>query len=186
MLAAAGFPNGVDTVINYPLGYNPGILHKIDIVLGLFGGGHDGPIRYKINNVDYATAWSPQYRFIRGQIPDLALIQDVDTPEPTLYMYQRFHSKGGVFQGGDDEQDQILAKARAEFDTEKRRALVFDAQRHEGGAVHYPFSHGGAASFELDWPAVRNVNVFRTDLSGVNPALNYWLDTTKAPFNKKS
>jgi peptide/nickel transport system substrate-binding protein len=185
LLAASGFPDGIDTVINYPLGYNPGILHKIDVVLSLFGGGHGGPIRYKVNNVDYQTAWSPQYRFIRGQIPDLALIQDVDTPEPTLYMYQRFHSKGGVFQGGDDTQDQILTKARAEFDEEKRRALVFEAQRHEGGAVHYPFSHGGANSFELNWPAVRNINVFRTDLSGVNPGLTYWLDQTKPPFNKK-
>jgi ABC-type transport system substrate-binding protein len=185
LLSAAGFPNGVDTVINYPLGYNPGILHKIDIVLGLFGGGHGGPIRYKINNVDYQTAWSPQYRFIRGQIPDLALIQDVDTPEPTLYMYQRFHSKGGVFQGGDSQQDEILTKARAEFDEEKRRALIFEAQRYEGGAVHYPFTHGGANSFELNWPAVRNVNVFRTDLSGVNPALTYWLDQTKPPFGKQ-
>jgi ABC-type transport system substrate-binding protein len=185
LLAAAGFPNGIDTVMNYPLGYNPGILHKIDVVLGLFGGGHGGPIRYKVNNVDYATAWSPQYRFIRGQIPDLALIQDVDTPEPTLYMYQRFHSKGGVFQGGDDTQDQILTKARAEFDEEKRRALVYEAQRHEGGAVHYPFSHGGANTFELNWPAVKNINVFRTDLSGVNPGVNFWLDQTLAPFNKK-
>ncbi len=184
-LAAAGFPDGIDTVINYPLGYNPGILHKIDVVLGLFGGGHGGPIRYKINNVDYATAWSPQYRFIRGQIPDLALIQDVDTPEPTLYMYQRFHSKGGVFQGGDDTLDQILTKARAEFDEEKRRALVLDAQRHEAQSMHYPFSHGGANSFELNWPAVRNINVFRTDLSGVNPGATFWLDQTLAPFNKK-
>jgi len=185
LLSASGFPDGIDTVINYPFGYNPGILHKIEIVLGLFGGGHGGPIRYKVNNVDYQTAWSPQYRFIRGQIPDLALIQDVDTPEPTLYMYQRFHSKGGVFQGGDDMLDDILTKARAEFDEEKRRALVFEAQRHEGGTMHYPFTHGGANSFELNWPAVRNINVFRTDLSGVNPGLTFWLDQTKAPFNKK-
>ena len=58
-----------------------------------------------------------------------------------------------------------------------------ESQRHEGGAVHYPFSHGGANSFELDWPAVRNINVYRSDLSGVNPGLTFWLDQTKPPFS---
>jgi ABC-type transport system substrate-binding protein len=181
LLAAAGFPNGIDTVINYPPQYNAGILKKIAVVLALFGGGPTGPVRYKENLIDYYVAWSPQYRLIRGQIPDLALLQDVDTPDPTLYMYSRFHSKGGVYQGGDSTLDDLLSKAVQEFDTEKRRELIHEVQRYEGGMMHFPLSHGGASSFELHWPAVRNLRVYQ---GGVNPEVTYWYDNTKAPFGK--
>jgi hypothetical protein len=75
-------------------------------------------------------------------------------------MYSRFHSKGAVYQGGDSTLDEILNKAVLEFDEDKRKALIHEAQRWEGGMMHYPFSHGGAGSFELNWPAVRNLNVF--------------------------
>jgi peptide/nickel transport system substrate-binding protein len=181
LLAAAGFPNGVDTEMNVTYGYNAGILKKMEIVMALFGGGHGGPIRYKINAIDYQTAWSPQIRFIKGQINGVALLQDVDTPDPTLYMYSRFHSKGGVFQGGDANQDEILRKAKGEFDDAKRKALIHEAQRYEGGQMHFPQSHGGASTFELNWPAVRGIGVW----DGVdNLEAAYWLDQTKPPFNK--
>ena len=179
LLTAAGFPNGIDTVINYPPQYNANILKRIDVVLALFGGGPTGPIRYKVNFIDYYTEWSPKYRLIRGQIPDLALI--VDTPDPTSYMYSRFNSKGAVYQGGDATVDEMLNKAVTEFDAEKRRELIHEVQRYEGLMMHYPFSHGGASSFELNWPAVRNLNVFD---GAVNPEAAWWYDPTKAPFGK--
>jgi hypothetical protein len=153
----------------------------MEVIMALFGGGHDGLVRYKIDPLDYQTEWSPRIRFIRGQIPGVALLQDVDTPEPTLYMYQRFHSKGGVYQGGDSKLDEILAKARGEFDEEKRKALIHEAQRYEGGQMHFPLSHGGASTYELNWPSVRGLKVW----DGVdNIEAFMWLDQTKPPFNK--
>jgi peptide/nickel transport system substrate-binding protein len=181
LLTAAGYPNGVDTEMNVSFGYNAGILKKMEVVMALFGGGHEGLVRYKISPLDYQTEWSPRIRFIRGQIPGVALLQDVDTPEPTLYMYQRFHSKGGVYQGGDSTLDEILSKAKGEFDEPKRMALIHEAQRYEGGQMHFPLSHGGASTYELNWPSVRGIKVW----DGVdNLEAGYWLDQTKAPFNK--
>jgi ABC-type transport system substrate-binding protein len=181
LLTAAGFPNGVDTVMNVSFGYNAGILKKMEVIMALFGGGHDGLVRYKIEPLDYQTEWSPRIRFIRGQIPGVALLQDVDTPEPTLYMYQRFHSKGGVYQGGDSTLDEMLSKARGEFDEQKRKALIHEVQRYEGGQMHFPLSHGGASTYELNWPSVRGLKVW----DGVdNTEAFMWLDQTKAPFNK--
>jgi ABC-type transport system substrate-binding protein len=181
LLAAAGFANGLDTEMTVTYGYNAGILKKMEVIMALFGGGHNGPIRYKQNILDYATEWSPKIRFIKGQINGVALLQDVDTPEPTLYMYSRFNSKGGFFQGGDSTQDDTLRKAKGEFDEAKRKALIHEAQRYEGGQMHYPQSHGGASTFELNWPSVKGIKVW----DGVdNLEAAYWLDQTKAPFKK--
>jgi ABC-type transport system substrate-binding protein len=181
LLAAAGYANGLDTEMTVTYGYNAGILKKMEVIMALFGGGHDGPIRYKTNQLDYQTEWSTKIRFIKGQINGVALLQDVDTPDPTLYMFSRFHSKGGVFQGGDASQDEILRKAKGEFDEAKRKALIHESQRYEGGQLHFPQSHGGASTFELNWPSVKGIKVW----DGVdNLEAAYWLDQTKAPFNK--
>ena len=52
LLAAAGYPNGLDTEMTVTYGYNAGILKKMEVIMALFGGGHDGPIRYKANQLD--------------------------------------------------------------------------------------------------------------------------------------
>ena len=181
LLSAAGYANGLETDLTVTFGYNAGILKKMEVVMALLGGGHGGPISFKIQPLDYQTEWSPKVRLIRGQFNGVALLNDVDTPEPTLYMYSRFHSKGGVYQGGDATLDEILAKAKGEFDEPKRKALIWEAQRYEGGQMHYPLTHGGASTYELYWPGVRGVKAW----DGVdNLEAMYWVDPTKAPFNK--
>ena len=108
------------------------------------------------------------------------MLQDVDTPDPALYLYQRYNPNGGVFQGGDDAITALTEKAKAEFDTEARKSLVYDIQRYEGKAMHFPFSHGGATTYVVNWPAVRGYDVWQGD----NTSMQYnflWRDPTKAP-----
>ena len=75
---------------------------------------------------------------------------------PRLYIYQRYNPNGGVFQGGDDMMTELTNKAKAEFDNDARKQLVYEMQRHEGKAMNFPFSHGGSSNFVLNWPCVRN------------------------------
>jgi ABC-type transport system substrate-binding protein len=181
LLAAAGYKDYLKTTMTATFGYNPGILKKMEVIMALFGGGSEGVIRYDIKQLDYSTEWSPVVRFGKGKHNGVALIQDVDTPDAALYLYSRYNSKGGVYQGGDATTDELTAKAKREFDDDKRKELVYEIQRYEGKAMHFPFSHGGASTFVLTWPALRNFNVWQ---GGYNPNITYWLDQTKAPFNK--
>jgi peptide/nickel transport system substrate-binding protein len=180
LLSAAGYPDGLDTHMTITTGYNPGILNKMNVVMAVFGGGQEGPIRYTITDLDYKVEWSPKIRFIKGAIDGVALLQDVDTPDPALYLYQRYNPNGGVFQGGDETITELTAKAKAEFDDEARKSLVYDIQRYEGKAMHFPFSHGGATTYIVNWPSVRGYNVWQGDNDGSQ--YNFlWRDPTKAP-----
>jgi ABC-type transport system substrate-binding protein len=180
LLSAAGYPDGLDTHMTITTGYNPGILNKMNVVMAVFGGGQGGLIRYTISDLDYKVEWSPKVRFIKGAIDGIALLQDVDTPDPALYLYQRYNPNGGVYQGGDDMMTELTNKARAEFDTEARKSLVYDIQRYEGKAMNFPFSHGGATTYVVNWPAVRGYDVWQGDNDGSQ--YNFiWRDPKKAP-----
>ena len=75
----------------------------------------------------------------------------------------------------------MTKKAMAEFDAAKRKQLVHDIQRYEGGKMFFP-RIGGARGFSVSWPAVRNREVYQ---GGTQRALTtLWLDQTKAPFKK--
>ena len=55
LLSAAGYPDGLDTVMTITTGYNPGILNKMNVVEAAFGGGSGGLIRYTFKDLDYHT-----------------------------------------------------------------------------------------------------------------------------------
>jgi hypothetical protein len=75
---------------------------------------------------------------------------------------------------------ELTNKARAEFDTEARKSLVYDIQRYEGKAMNFPFSHGGATTYVVNWPAVRGYDVWQGDNDGSQ--YNFiWRDPKKAP-----
>src|SRR2546425_5312012 len=102
------------------------------------------------------------------------------------------YSKGGVaFYGydvankgdisGDPTVDDLLLKARGEIDTEKRQALIYEVQRYLGGKQYSVRWAGGASSFSLAWPIIRNYRVNR----GGNPEQAwFWLDDKQPPTRK--
>ncbi len=181
LLTAAGYPNGLDTTMIMTSGYNPGILNKMNVVEAAFGGGHGGAIRYKLQDLNYQTEWSPKVRFAKGAQNGVALLQDVDTPDPALYIYQRYNPNGGVFQGGDATMTDLSQKAKAEFDPEARKKLVYEMQKYEGKTLHFPLSHGGATTFVVNWPCVRNWDVYKGELSTGTFYNTLWRDPTKDP-----
>ena len=115
--------------------------------------------------------------------------------EATGQLMYDYYSKGGTgFYGfdvsgkgdnsGDPTLDAMLEKARGEFDTEKRRAQVFEIQRYLAKpmyAIRYP---GGANGFNLIWPVVKNYNVWRGDPRAAY--MKYWLDESQPPVGKKA
>jgi peptide/nickel transport system substrate-binding protein len=181
LLAAAGFANGVDTTVHYPGSNYPATTVKVfEISLGMVR--DSGLFRFGIDLVNYNTEWTPKFRNSRGQIQDVAMINEAGTLDPTVYLYTRYHSSGAGYQGGDSTLDDLLGKAVREFDTGARQKLLYDVQRREARSMNYPLTHGGATGFQLSWPVLRNVRVFQ----GGSGRLwtNEFLDPTKAPLGK--
>jgi hypothetical protein len=80
---------------------------------------------------------------------------------------------------GDPYLEDLLLKARAEPDVEKRKAACHECQRYVAKTQYYTRWPGSASGYTLRWPAVRNFNVFRSDLK---LDTTIWLDQTKRPF----
>src|SRR4051812_35050699 len=142
-----------------------------------------GVFKFKITYIaNYDADWVINYHnqakqpFNGVTISLSSLAQD-----PATYLYAYYNSKGQLRQGTDATLDDMTKKAMAEFDTNKRKQLVHDIQRYEGGKMFFP-RIGGARGFSVAWPAVRNREVYQ---GGTQRALTtLWLDQTKAPFKK--
>jgi ABC-type transport system substrate-binding protein len=92
--------------------------------------------------------------------------------------YTGFFSPNSAFQKGDPRLNEILEKARAEFDQKKSMALMHELQKimaDEQYMLHFP---GSASDFDLAWPVIRNQNVFTGDLMHVG----VWLDPSRPPL----
>jgi len=76
----------------------------------------------------------------------------------------------------------LVAKAKAELDTEKRKQLVYEAQRVLGKACYAISEPGNADGFELAWLGLRNFAVFEGERRGRR--YNWWVDEGQAPLKK--
>jgi peptide/nickel transport system substrate-binding protein len=192
LLAAAGFSNGFETTMRYPASpqYN----------LVRYGEPWAGQLQniLKVNldaKADYTKDYIPNLRDANGQYEGLGMHSVTGTTpqriSPESDLAAQFWSKGGVTfhgfgtnKGGDPALDDIIAKARLEFDDNKRKSLVWDAQKYLGKAMWALSQPGGANTFNLAWPAVGNYFAWTNHTWG--PAA-YWtykmyVDPTKAPL----
>ena len=184
LLDAAGFGKGVDFDL-HQIQVGPGappqsFFDHSEVITGMVR--DSGLFRPKIDLVNYTTAWTPQYRNIRGQFNGVAWAPDTSPTDPTAALYAGFNSKGGsLFQGSDATLDDLTSQAVAEFDKQKRIKLVQQIQQHEAETMFQP-KIGGASSFSLTWPVVRNQNVWQ---GGSNQEYSrIFLDPTRAPLKK--
>jgi hypothetical protein len=74
----------------------------------------------------------------------------------------------------------MIARARVERDTEKRRTLIKDLQRYLAKPWYNMPMPGYGTGFTVAWPAVANYRVWQ------NARTNHylWIDETKAPIAK--
>jgi ABC-type transport system substrate-binding protein len=167
-----------------PTSFPAGYYTRAEIFLGMVE--NSGAFKQNRVLVDYQTEWSsPRFRFSAGNFVGTTWGPDTSAPEPTSAMFFIYNSKGGYFLGGDSTLDQLTAKAKLEFDDNKRRDIIHQIQKHD---AKYMFNEkiGVAGTFALHWPALRNVNVYR---GGTNwlcittpSGLKAWLDPEQAPF----
>jgi peptide/nickel transport system substrate-binding protein len=196
LLAAAGYPNGLDLTSNYAVGSIYTANHKKMEVLNEFE--REVGLRFTPKQVDYNTEFIPQMRDSKGQFegtswktgPSALSTNSVgrlafDYAAASGASFYGFDAGGKGDASGDPHVESSIRKAQSELDTEKRKSIVHDLQRYLGQkqyAVRWP---GGATSFVMAWPALQNFRVWTGSRDSHITLLHWWLDETKAP-NKKA
>lgn len=193
LMAAAGFPNGFETVANHIPGPELGPVPKQAEVFGGFLS--EIGIKSKTNHVDYLKDYVPNFRDGKGQYAGWSIASTAGAPpsggHPIGPLAGTFWSKGGNAyrgfsvtgrndQSGDPVVDSLIEKARIERDTNKAKALVNDAQKHLAKTVYMLQTPGSATAFTMAWPCIGNFRVWE----GGRPHERLWIDDTKAPLKK--
>jgi peptide/nickel transport system substrate-binding protein len=188
LLAAAGFPNGVDYDANLVTnGFGLDHVPRVESILGM---PQDAGFRETIVPVDFNTTYRQNFRDAKGNFDGMCFGVGSSPPEPGEYLGGLYHSKGQNFHGydpdgastfkGDPFIDSTIEKMRTEFDEKKRQALAWDFQRYEAKMNYFTRFPGGASTIDVAWPALENRLVF----NGGTRFENEWINDQKAPFKK--
>jgi peptide/nickel transport system substrate-binding protein len=190
LVEAAGYktPFDFDQVRSAPgpTSFARPIYDRMEIIEGMLDA--SGVFRKRFRDLEWATEWSPQIRQSKGKFSGTSWGPDTSSLDPSFSAFFLYHSGGGYFEGGDATLEQMAATIRREFDVERRKELVREIQRYDAGKM-FNQKIGVAAGFQLAWPAVRNVNVYRGGTNWTDTfngsggsGLKGWLDQTKPPF----
>ena len=188
LLAAAGYPKGIETISNAPGQELPSAAFSV-ITDGMIA---ESGIVARPNRLDYLKEYIPTFRDGHGQFEGwgyMSTAGGVTGGNAVGGLAIEYWGKGGnAFHGfgtsgkndqsGDPQVNSMIEKARVEQDTERRRALVFDIQRYLGKAMYSVSAPGAATGFVLGWPCLANFRVWRMARNNYR----WWIDDTKPPF----
>jgi ABC-type transport system substrate-binding protein len=196
LLAAAGFPNGLDLTSTYITGTQYGVdfARQVEVRQGF---NSEIGIRFTNVLIDYQTEFIPRYRDSNGDFDGVAYRSGppATSGDPVAQMHYWYHSKAGASffgfdaggkgdRSGDPYVDTTIEKAQREPDTEKRKALIVELVRYLGGKQYSIQGVSGGSSFDMAWPAVQNFRAFLGGSANSQRVSNthWWLDPTKAPL----
>jgi len=168
-----------------PTSFAQPIYDRMAIIEGMVR--DSGVFTFEFKDLEWGTEWAPQIRQSGGKFTGTSWGPDTSSPDPAVAAFFIYHPKGGYFEGGDDKLAQMALDIRREFDTEKRKKLVHDLLRYDAVKM-FNQKVGVAGGFDLAWPVVRNVGVFRGGTNWLDirtgSELKAWIDPTKPPLGK--
>jgi len=192
LLEAAGLktPFEYDQVISKqtPTSFAPPTYKRAEIFMNMVE--NSGVFKLKAGGrteLEWAVEWVPKIRNSGGAFSGASWGPDTAPSDPALASFFVYNAKGGYFEGGDANLDQLTRKIVAEFDTSKRQDLVKELQKYDAGKM-YNQKIGIAGGFGLIWPAVRNFYTYRGGTSwqsvraGTGPRA--FIDPNQAPIKK--
>jgi len=197
LMAAAGFPNGFSYTNHWPNfpAFGPNFPKQMAVIESF-----NAEIGMKATSdpIDYNLKYLPDYVTKRGKHEGIVVtLGAVSSPDAVDYFVWRYYSKSGETSGaifgdqnsgdgaGDPKVDDMIDKAKAEFDSKKQAAILADLQKYLAGQQYAVTSPGLATQFTLAWPAVRNYLAFQGDSRAINSFYyDWWLDDTQAPLKK--
>jgi len=189
LLSAAGYASGFDTNGHYITTGQYGLDYEkqVQTQVGMAG---DAGIRIKLVPHSFTAEWGPDYRDAKGNFDGIGWLNISGTVDAGV-LQSFFRNDGSLFKGftpdgkstfaGDPYLDDLTTKIKQEFDRPKRFAMGFDLQRYIAKTQYTTRFPGGAAGFDIAWPALSNFYVYR---GGTAPDLGLWIDDTKEPLKK--
>jgi peptide/nickel transport system substrate-binding protein len=197
LLAAAGHPNGFSYTNHWPNfpGFGPNFPKYMQVIESF-----NTEIGLKVSSdpMDYNLKYLPDYVTKRGQHEGVAItLGAVSSPDAVDYFVWRYYSKAGVTSGaifgdqgsgdgaGDPKVDDLIDKAKAEFDAKKQASILAELQRYLAEKQYCIASPGAATRFTMAWPAVKNYLAFQGDSRAIDAFYyTWWLDENEAPLKK--
>jgi peptide/nickel transport system substrate-binding protein len=190
LLAAAGFPDGLDVKSTY---YQTSNAETIQARQGMNA---DAGFRFEDNVIDYVTEFIPNYRDVQGDFEGIIYRGTiVISADPIDRMSQLYWSKSGfAFYGfdvngngdksGDPYVDETIEKARRETDVERAKALINDLERYLAPKAYAQNAPAGATQFVTAWPVIGNFQALQGSYHSTvrTPSMRWWVDATKAPL----
>jgi ABC-type transport system substrate-binding protein len=190
LMAAAGHANGVQVEsITAGTAYGVDFPRQVEVAEGMAS---EAGFRFTKTVVPFAE-FGTRYRDVKGNYEGVSyrglpgggdplerLLRDLSAKIGAV-TFTGFDADGKGTHDGDPFLDNLLLKARQESDKAKRVAAVQEAQRYVGKKQYVIRFPGGASSFSLRWPVVKNYQVYRDDQ---RPLFTTWLDETEAPIKK--
>src|SRR4051812_8600162 len=108
LLAAAGFPSGLEHDLSYAAA--PGLqalfYQHAEPIIGMIR--DSGIFKPKIKELNYAAEWNNTFRF--NQFTGTALFLDSAAGEPTNNLFMHYHTTGSQYFGGDSTLDDMVSK----------------------------------------------------------------------------
>lgn len=193
LLAAAGYANGLDVVGTYPATlYGASHVTSTQILIGM---ALEAGIRIRQYVAGDQTDW-PGYRDGQGHFEGIIFrvygstsqtdpIENLAAeilPTKGNLAFSGFDADGKGTFAGDPVLTEMLRKARAEFDDSKRREQGKEIQRYWAKRQYTIRPPGGASSYELVWPVLKNNRVYQGP--GGFGDRDFWLDPNEAPLKK--
>ena len=143
--------------------------------------------------MSFTTEWRPKVADNNGDFEGISFRPDATggLPHPVEFMYAGFHHQAGAgytgffpsnssYQKGDPRLDDILGKARREFDEKKQQEGIHEMQKIVADEMYIVRMPGSSNTFTMNWPIVRNTQVWQGDTT----LRNMWLDPTKRPVGQ--
>lgn len=159
LLAAAGYPDGIDYKAYWPTEFGDSFYERVEAIVGMASEAGFRPERVLL---DWATEYNADFRYNRGMFDGVAMALDPPINDPTASLFSHYHTNGALYYSGDSHVDEILEKMLVEFDAEERMTLAHEFQRYEASKQYKP-RIGSVTVFGLNWPAVRNQGVWQGD-----------------------
>lgn len=207
LMSAAGFANGVDTLLHYNGGtqYGQTYTDRAQLISGMLS---DGGVRAKPDPREYQTDWVPNYHYgyTKAQHSDgkfkgfTGIIYRAVTGYPTVatQIYSNMNPNGARFEGatpnglnpqdGDPEVNALGEQIRREFDENKQKSLSADFQKLLATkSYHVPYGPFASLAVGVYWPVIGNLGAYTGAPAGSavpETAINWWIDDTKPPVGK--
>jgi ABC-type transport system substrate-binding protein len=206
LLTAAGFKDGIDTLLHYNGGneYGPSYTRTAELLSGML---HEGGIRARLDPRPFQNDWLPNFHqaytgaanFNRqtAGFPGLIYRNGASQSSFAAQAYSRLHSNGTRFigmtpdgknaRGGHPDVNRMVEEIRREADTAKQKTQALELARFMARtAFDIPMQPYSVLGLTLTWPAIGNFGVHRSWPGGSSVTevnVHHWVDTSKQPLS---